>query len=154
FLTVDFRSERGFQFGLQLNQIAVLYARAERAIGPRRDPAKARRALRVFDGLRGAEGHGLCDIDRHFCSGSLKDAHLLESDLNGQSQLSDFSFVDLRRGVEHDKEGKHECDEVSIGNQPAVAIGVTGASLALDTSGTAAGSWAAVRNPSSFSSSM
>src|SRR5208282_2270545 len=111
----------------------------------------------VFDGLRGAEGHGLGGIDRYFRGGSLKDSHLLESDLNSQRQHSDFSLVDLRRGVEHNKEGKQEGDEIRIGNQPAVVIGVTGVSFAAShalNSSEAAGSRTSVRNPSSFSSSM
>src|ERR1019366_4713601 len=64
-----------------------------------------------------------------------------------QSQFSDFSFVDLRRGVEHNEKGKQEGDEVSVGNQPAIVIGVSGASPA-------AAQWASVRNPSSFASNM
>src|ERR1700687_4398309 len=92
-------------------------------------------------------------------SQNLERPHFLESGLNRKSQLADFFFVDLRRGVEHDEEGKQEGDEVSIGNQPALVIGVTGASPAaahaFDASGTAvAGLRASVRNPSSFSSNM
>src|SRR5208282_562210 len=133
-------------------------AGVERALGMRRDPAQACGALRVFDGLHGAEWHRVGDIDRHLGGRSLKDAHLLEGDLNGQSELSNFSFVDLRRGIEHDEEGKQKGDEIGVGDQPAVAIGGALGSIAathgVDTSGASAGSWAAVRNPSSFSSSM
>src|SRR5208337_2034150 len=158
FLALDFGNERGFQFGLQLSQIAVLHAGTQLAIGARCYPAQARGALRVFDTLRNAEGHGHCQVDRHFRRGSLKDSHLLESDLNGQSQPSDFSFVDLRRSVKHDKEGKHEGDEIGVGNQPAFVTDVTGASLAashgLDSPGTSSDSWASVRNPRSFASSI
>ena len=95
--------------------------------GRRGDPAKACTAFRVFDFLRGAERHRLGQINRHFGCGSLKDPHLLECDLDGQSQLSDFSLVDLRRSVEHDEKSKQQSDEIGIGNQPALVIDVSGA---------------------------
>ena len=103
------------------------------------------------------KGMGAETIDGDFCRGRLKNSHLLECDLNCQSQSSNFSFVDLRRGVEHDEEGKQEGDEVGVRNQPAFVIGVSwdvacGGSYALGSPPTAAGPWASVRNPSSFAS--
>src|SRR5258708_6091401 len=153
FLASDFRSECGFQFCLQFSQIADLYPWVERGVGVRRNPAKARDAFGVLDGWRAVEGHRVRDIDRHRRSRTLKDSHFLESGLNRKSELSDFSFVDLRRGVKHDKKGKQEGDEIGVRDQPALVIGVTGASPAaihaLDTSGTTAvGLRASVRNPS------
>jgi hypothetical protein len=73
-------------------------------------------------------------------------------------QFSDFSFVDLRRGVEHDKEGEQQRDEVGVGNQPAIVIGVARAARRrlIRSSGTSAAALVMRlgKEASSFSSSM
>ncbi len=132
FLALDFAGERGLEFGLKLGEIAVFFAGAgaERALGVIGDAAQAGGVLGIFYGLDLAEGHGLGHIDGDFRGGGLEDSHLLKSYLNGQGELSDFSFVDLRGGIEHDKEGKQEGDEVGVGNQPAIVIGVAGTTAA------------------------
>jgi flagellar capping protein FliD len=52
--------------------------------------------------------------------GGFEDAQLLKSDLDGDGKFADFTFVDLRRGVENDKESEEKCDEVGIRDDAAV----------------------------------
>ena len=69
------------------------------------------------------------EIHRDFRRRAFENAHLLKCDLDGHRQSANFLLVDLRRCVEHDKEGKQQGDEVGVRYQPAFMIGVAGRSF-------------------------
>jgi len=77
------------------------------------------RALRVFDGLRRAERHGIVTS-----SGTcVVEPQRLPSPGRRPEWPTQPStlLVDLRRGVEHDKNA-NSSDEVGVGDQPALVL--------------------------------
>lgn len=75
---------------------------------------EVRGALGIFHDLNLREWNSFRIAQWNLRVGSLKDAHLLKRDLDCHSQLAHFSFVDLRRRVEHHEKCEEQSDEVRI----------------------------------------
>ena len=88
------------------------------------DAAQIIRTHHIFNHLRILKGHGFGGRERHLRVGSFENSHLLEGHLDCQRKFADFALIHLRRGIEHYEEREKQGDEVRVGYQPALVIGM------------------------------
>lgn len=86
--------------------------------------------LDVFHRLHFGKRKGFGVAQGNARVGGLKDAQLLESDLDGQGQTADTTLVHLGRGVKNDEKGEEQGDEIGVADDTVSNV-INGVTLSL-----------------------
>lgn len=120
----NLRSKSFFNFPLDVLEGKALLTRAEDAFHGLDKMLEIGGVLGIFNNLDLGKRDCFRIAERDLGIGSIEDAEILESNLDGKSEAANFTLIHLGRSIKDNEEGEEKSDEVGVGDEPAFVANV------------------------------